>query len=41
MEGQDWYLPLKILSYIVLASMAGSMVYAACISLKYWSGIGV
>lgn len=41
MQEQDWYPPLKFFGYIVLATMAGSMVYAAYISLKYWSGIGV
>ena len=32
---------LKILSYVALAAMAGSAVYAAAMVLRYWPGIAV
>lgn len=32
---------LKILGYVALASMAGAIVYAAAMALRYWPGIGV
>lgn len=41
MQGSSRNTPFKILSYVIIALMAVAMVYAAYISLKYWSGIGV
>jgi len=35
------FLVLKILSYVTLAAMAGAIVYAATMALRYWPGIGV
>lgn len=35
------FLPLKILSYVVLFLMIVATVYAFGISLVHWSGIGV
>lgn len=32
---------LKVLSYVVVLAMVAAIVYAAFISIKYWSGIGV
>lgn len=32
---------LRVVSHIVLLAMAGAIVYAAWITLKYWSGISV
>jgi hypothetical protein len=32
---------LKVVSYVVLAAMAGSAVYAAAMVLRYWPGIAV
>lgn len=38
---QAWVAPLKLFSYVVVALMLVAIVYAAFISIKYWSGIGV
>ena len=38
---QAWVAPLKLFSYVVVASMLVAIVYAAFISIKYWSCIGV
>ena len=32
---------LKALSYVALAAMAGAIVYAAVMALRYWPGIAV
>lgn len=32
---------LKIVSYVILALMAGAVVYAGLIGITYWTGIGV
>lgn len=36
-----WYLPLKIVSYVVLLLIIVATVYAFGISIVHWSGIGV
>ena len=36
-----WIGPFKILGYAVVLLMLVAMLYAAFISVKYWSGIGV
>ena len=41
MQGEAFILPIKIVGYVVLAAMAGAMLYAAWISLTHWTGIGV
>lgn len=41
MQGQTFFTPMRIVSYVVLAAMVGAMIYAAWISLKHWTGIGV
>lgn len=33
--------PLKVFGYVVVLLMAVAMVYAAYISITYWSGIAV
>lgn len=33
--------PLRLLSHVVLLLMLAALVYAAVISIRYWSGIGV
>jgi hypothetical protein len=33
--------PLRIFGYVVVLLMALAMLYAAFISIKYWSGIAV
>ena len=38
---QAWVAPLKLFGHVVVALMLVAIVYAAFISLKYWSGIGV
>lgn len=35
------FLPLKVLSYVVLLLMIVATAYAAGISIVHWSGIGV
>ncbi len=32
---------LKIVSFVILALMAGAIVYAGLIGITYWTGIGV
>ena len=32
---------LKTLAYVALAAMAGAIVYACVMALRYWPGIGV
>jgi hypothetical protein len=32
---------LKILSYVALAAMAGAILYAAVMAVRYWPGIAV
>lgn len=41
MHGEGFFAPLRIVSYVVLAAMAGTVLYAAWISLTHWTGIGV
>ncbi len=38
---QAWLAPLRLFSYVVVALMLVAIAYAAFISIKYWSGIGV
>ena len=38
---QAWVAPLRFFSYVVVALMLVAIVYAAFISIKYWSSIGV
>ena len=38
---QAWVAPLRLFAYVVIALMLVAIVYAAFISIKYWSGIGV
>ena len=32
---------LKVLSYVVLAAMAGAIVYSSVMAIRYWPGIAV
>lgn len=41
MQQKQFYSPLKILSFVVILAMAGSIAYAFTIAVKYWNGIGV
>jgi hypothetical protein len=41
MQGEKFFTPLRILSYIVLAGMLVALAYAAWISMTHWAGIGV
>ena len=41
MHARNWYAPLKVVGYIVLAVMAVSLAYAGYISLANYAGIGV
>lgn len=41
MSTKQIYNPFKVLSFIVLAAMAGAILYAVSIALTYWNGIGV
>jgi hypothetical protein len=36
-----WFGILKALSYVALAAMAGAILYAAAMALRYWPGIAV
>lgn len=36
-----WITPMKSFGYAVVVLMAAAMLYAAFISIKYWSGISV
>ena len=38
---QKWIGPMKIFGYVVVLLMGIAMLYAAFISIKYWSGISV
>ena len=38
---QKWIGPFRIFGYAVVLLMAVAMLYAAWISVTYWSGIGV
>lgn len=38
---QKWSSSLKIFSHVVLLLMLAAIVYAAYISITYWSGISV
>ena len=38
---QKWISPLKIFSHVVVLLMLATILYAAFISIKYWSGISV
>lgn len=33
--------PLKLVSYVIVLLMAAAVLYAAYISVTYWTGIGV
>jgi len=41
MHGKALVVPLRVLSYVVIAAMAGALVYAAYIAFVNWSGIAV
>jgi hypothetical protein len=41
MHGEAFFTPVRIVSYVVLAAMAGAIGYSAWISLAHWTGIGV
>ena len=41
MNSQAASASLKVLSYVVLAAMIATVVYAAYIAVTHWSGIGV
>jgi hypothetical protein len=36
-----WIGPFKVFGYVVVVLMAAAMVYAAYITITYWSGINV
>jgi hypothetical protein len=38
---QAWVVPLKLFGHVVVALVVVAIAYAAFISVKYWSGIGV
>ena len=38
---QAWVVPLKLFGHVVVALLVVAIAYAAFISIKYWSGIGV
>ena len=38
---QAWSTGLKIFSWVVVALMAVAILWAAAMSLRHWSGIGV
>jgi hypothetical protein len=38
---EKWISPLKIFSHVVVLLMLVAVLYAAFISIKYWSGISV
>lgn len=40
-SGTKIHAPLRISSFVVILLMALAMIYAAGISIYYWSGIGV
>ena len=41
MHGENWFAPLRVVAYVVLASMVIALAYSLWISLAHWSGIGV
>lgn len=41
MQDSKLFMPLKLVSYLVLLAMLAAMGYAIAISLMHWSGIGV
>ena len=41
MQQKKLFTPFRIFSFIVLALMATAIIYAASISVLYWTGIGV
>lgn len=41
MRPQNFYAPVKIFSYIVLALMVASAGYACVMTIVHWSGINV
>ena len=38
---EKWIAPLRIVSHVVVLLMLAAILYAAFISIKYWSGISV
>ena len=38
---EKWIGPLRIFSHVVVVLMLAAILYAAFISIKYWSGISV
>lgn len=38
---QQWIKPFRIFAYVVILLMGVAMLYAAYISVTYWSGISV
>ena len=38
---QAWVVPLKLFGHVVVALLVVAIAYAAFLSIKYWSGIGV
>jgi hypothetical protein len=38
---EKWIAPLKVFSHVVVLLMLLAILYAAFISIKYWSGISV
>jgi|AntRauTorcE11897_2_1112592.scaffolds.fasta_scaffold67689_2 hypothetical protein len=41
MQQKQFYKPVRIFSFVVLALMVAAAVYAVSISAFYWKGIGV
>jgi hypothetical protein len=41
MHGESFFIPVRIVSFVVLLAMFAAIVYAAWISLTHWTGIGV
>jgi hypothetical protein len=41
MTANAMYTSLKVVGYVVVLSMIGSLAFAAYISLTHWTGIGV
>ena len=40
-SGGAVFVALKVLSYVAHAAMAGAIVYAAVMAVRYWPGIAV
>jgi hypothetical protein len=36
-----WYKSLKVVGYLVVVSMVGSLAFAGYVALVHWTGIGV